>query len=141
MFGGMFVKIIMMLKVHSCRHHSIPIYIYIYIYIYILGNWGRWGLYTHTEIRKYAHACKTSQYSNSNRNVYCCLLCYTCTAILCLHSEVEGNSANVLSSWHCNVDTQFHLTISFTNCVYTPLKSHHHNCKKNSKYSSQFHKP
>ena len=61
------------------------------------------------------------------------LQCYTCTAILCLHSEAEVNSANVLSSWHCNVDTQFHLSISFIDNVYAPLKSHHHNCENSNK--------
>ena len=72
------------------------------------------------------------------------LQCYTCTAILCLHSEAEVNSTNVLLSWHCNVDTQLYLSISFTNYVYAPLKSHRHSCKKNSNklmVSSQFHKP
>ena len=59
----------------------------------------------------------------------CCLLYYTCTVILCLHSEVEGNSTNVLSSWHCNVDTQFHLSVSFIDSVCAPLKSYHHSCK------------
>ena len=58
------------------------------------------------------------------------LQCYTCTAILCLHIEAEGNSTNVLSSWHRNVDTQFHLSFCFTNYVYETLKSHHHSCKK-----------
>ena len=54
---------------------------------------------------------------------------YTCTAILCLHSEAEVNSTNVLSSWHCNIDTQFHLSVSFIDTICAPLKSYHHNCK------------
>jgi len=67
-------------------------------------------------------------------NYFCVQNCYyTCSAILCLHSEVEGNSTNVLSSWHCNIDTQFHLSTSFINYVYTPLKSYRHNCKNSNK--------
>ena len=86
---------------------------------------------THTE--DYMSTClQNFSLQKCNHLTGVCYIIRTCTAILCLNSEVEGNSTNVLSCWHCNVDTKYHLSICFPNCVYAPLKSHHHSCKKNS---------